>query len=192
MLSVIKITDNIHHKMSKRYLDEFPLLMKQWDYELNGDLDPLTLTHGSRKIVWWKCKKATKKGGCGCIHSWQAMISSRTGKVTRGCQFCYHGSLAFQYPDIASQWHPTKNGDLTPEDVSPGSHKDVWWLCTESSCGCDRVWKVSPNDRTAKGITGCPFCIGQKRCDHESLASKYPELFEKHIGSNKDFIEFKG
>jgi hypothetical protein len=22
-----------------------------------------------------------------------------------------------------------KNGDLTPEDVTPGSHKKVWWVC---------------------------------------------------------------
>jgi hypothetical protein len=32
-------------------------------------------------------------------------------------------------PGLAAQWHPVKNGDLTPEDVTPGSKKKVWWLC---------------------------------------------------------------
>ena len=32
-------------------------------------------------------------------------------------------SLARLKPILASQWHPTKNGDLTPEDVTPGSKK---------------------------------------------------------------------
>ena len=38
-------------------------------------------------------------------------------------------NLAITYPDIAKQWHPTKNGDLKPSDVMPSSTKVVWWLC---------------------------------------------------------------
>ena len=34
-------------------------------------------------------------------------------------------SLVEQNPELAKQWHPTKNGDLTPSDVGPGSHKRV-------------------------------------------------------------------
>jgi hypothetical protein len=37
-------------------------------------------------------------------------------------------SLADLFPDVASQWHPTLNGDLTPLDVSKGSDKHVWWF----------------------------------------------------------------
>jgi hypothetical protein len=32
-------------------------------------------------------------------------------------------------PGLANQWHPLKNNDLRPEDVTPGSNKKVWWLC---------------------------------------------------------------
>lgn len=32
-------------------------------------------------------------------------------------------SLAEVHPDLASQWHPTKNVDLTPFDVTKGSGK---------------------------------------------------------------------
>ena len=33
------------------------------------------------------------------------------------------------YPELVKEWHPTKNGDLTPRDVTHGSKKKVWWLC---------------------------------------------------------------
>ena len=36
-------------------------------------------------------------------------------------------SLAAVRPDLLSEWHPTKNGDLTPYDVRPCSDKKVWW-----------------------------------------------------------------
>nr|WP_326262736.1 zinc-ribbon domain-containing protein [Bacillus thuringiensis] len=29
-------------------------------------------------------------------------------------------------PGIVKQWHPTKNGTLTPYDVVVGSYKKVW------------------------------------------------------------------
>ena len=38
-------------------------------------------------------------------------------------------SLAEVNPELAKQWHTSKNGDLTPEDVSAGSKKKVWWKC---------------------------------------------------------------
>ena len=28
-------------------------------------------------------------------------------------------NLAILYPEVASQWHPTKNGDLKPSEVYP-------------------------------------------------------------------------
>jgi hypothetical protein len=39
-------------------------------------------------------------------------------------------SLADVNPELAKQWHPDKNGDLTPDDVLPGSNKKVWWRCS--------------------------------------------------------------
>ena len=38
-------------------------------------------------------------------------------------------NLVEKYPVIAILWHPTKNGDLNPEQFSKGSNKKVWWLC---------------------------------------------------------------
>ena len=35
--------------------------------------------------------------------------------------------LATKRPDLATEWHPTKNGDLKPTDVAAGSEKKAWW-----------------------------------------------------------------
>ena len=32
------------------------------------------------------------------------------------------GSLKELFPEVADQWHPTRNGDLTPADVGVGLH----------------------------------------------------------------------
>jgi len=34
-------------------------------------------------------------------------------------------------PELMAEWHPTKNDDLMPEDVTHGSNKVAWWLCSE-------------------------------------------------------------
>ena len=39
--------------------------------------------------------------------------------------------LSVTHPEIAAQWHPTMNGDLTPDDVVAGSHKKASWKCPE-------------------------------------------------------------
>ena len=33
------------------------------------------------------------------------------------------------YPHLVKEWHPTRNGELTPDDFTHGSRKKVWWLC---------------------------------------------------------------
>ena len=63
-------------------------------------------------------------------------------------------SLAETHPEVAKQWHPTKNGDLTPSCVSTFSHKKVWWKCP---IGDDHEWKSSISHRTINK-SGCPFC----------------------------------
>ena len=58
-------------------------------------------------------------------------------------------------PDLTREWHPTKNGDLTPEKSMPGSGKRVWWKCPQ---GDDHEWKTSIGHRARKDGTGCPHC----------------------------------
>jgi len=67
-------------------------------------------------------------------------------------------SLAETHPEVAKQWHPTKNGDLTPNNVTPGSNKKVWWKCDK---GADHEWLSQPNTRTGQQ-QNCPICSNNK------------------------------
>ena len=64
-----------------------------------------------------------------------------------------------EYPHLVKEWHPTKNGNLTPNNVTHGSHKKVWWLCSAST---DHEWESEVCARTAKGRGLCPFCTGRR------------------------------
>lgn len=65
-------------------------------------------------------------------------------------------SLASLFPQIASEWHPTKNGQLTPIMVAPVSNKKVWWL---GECGHD--YQMEIGNRTYQNC-GCPYCSGKR------------------------------
>ena len=60
-------------------------------------------------------------------------------------------NMAEQYPHLAEQWHPTKNGDLKVTEVSVHSNKKVWWICEKG-----HEWKAIVTSRN-RGY-GCPMC----------------------------------
>ena len=71
-------------------------------------------------------------------------------------------SLADLRPDLAKEWHPTKNGHFKPSMVSIGTSRKAWWLCPI----CNHEWEACIGSRV-KG-TGCPKCaikkLGQSLC----------------------------
>ena len=44
-------------------------------------------------------------------------------------KFLKDNNLTKVKPEIATEWHPTKNGDLKPEEFNTASRKMIWWLC---------------------------------------------------------------
>jgi hypothetical protein len=83
-------------------------------------------------------------------------------------------------PELARQWHPTKNGSLGPKDVTPGSRREVWWLC-----GKGHWWLARVCDRT-RGMQ-CTFCRDQKRQGDRLMAVEKPELIKEwHPSRNAD------
>ena len=97
-------------------------------------------------------------------HEWDAVVKSRTRVVEpTGCPICSgqklspEKSLATLSPNVAAEWHPDKNGSLTPEQVFNQSNKKVWWQCSQNP---DHEWKAVIGNRS-KG-SGCPECVGKK------------------------------
>lgn len=73
-------------------------------------------------------------------------------KKFRATVLAKRGSLGSNYPAIAKQWHPTKNGDITPFDVTDHTGEKYWWLCEV----CGNEWQSSVAHRTDG--RGCPAC----------------------------------
>jgi len=98
-------------------------------------------------------------------------------RVGRDCPFCSgrrvtpENNLAAMHPERARQWHPTRNGDLTPQEVLPGYSRLVWWLC--GTCGHE--WQAKPSSRM-RG-SGCRECSRSfPRRATEPLSVTHPEL----------------
>lgn len=134
-------------------MSHFPDLMAEWHTELNIGTDPRKVPAGTGKLIWWKCPEAPD-------HEWPAQVRSRTMRGT-GCRFCTTQitlrsvSIEATHPEIAAQWHSTKNGSLLPSQVSYGSQRQVFWACTTGIKSHD--FQQAVKSRTAMGI-GCPKC----------------------------------
>ena len=96
-------------------------------------------------------------------------------------------SLAVLFPDVAGQWHPSLNGDLTPDRVVAGSDKKFWWKCPVAD---DHEWEASGNTRTGRG-SGCPECTLTPRSAQEiRLAHELAALVDFDLEAHK--IRFGG
>ena len=124
----------------------YPELLSWWDYN-NNSVSPSNIFPSSNKEYRWICPKD---------HQFKATA----GSVVRGrrCPVCAgkkvlpgYNDLASQKPDLASEWHPEKNGTVTPRMVTQKSNKVFWWKC--HVCGYE--WRASVNTRN---VNGCPNC----------------------------------
>ena len=89
-------------------------------------------------------------------------------------------NLGVLMPDLARQWHPTKNGGLGPKDVTPGSSRKVWWLCEKG-----HWWLARVCDRT-RGMQ-CTFCRDLNKQGDQRMADAKPELLKEwHPSRNAD------
>ena len=127
-----------------------PCLIKEWNYEKNGEEIPENYTSNSHKKVWWICKDG---------HEWQATIAHRNRG--RGCPYCSGRKTLKGYNDVQSikpslieEWNCEKNGDNKPENYTSNSHAKVWWICKDG-----HEWQASIASRSFG--RGCPYCSGR-------------------------------
>ena len=148
----------------------YPALAGEWDAAKNGALTPESVTPASNRKVWWRCEKG---------HSYRAVIAQRVQRGS-GCPYCTNrkvlpgfNDLATVQPLIARQWHPTLNGGLTPEMVTAGSNRKVWWQCP-----LGHTWKAVIYSRAGSQRCGCPICAGkgkQKNVRYEEILAESAE-----------------
>ncbi len=130
-----------------------PEIAREWHPTRNRPLTPADVSSGSAKIVWWRCALNRK-------HEWPTKVYNRTQDNT-ACPFCSNkkvssdNCLKARFPRVAREWHPTRNGRMTPKDVMPGTVKRVWWRCSRQP---RHVWQATVYHRAIAG-TGCPRCL---------------------------------
>lgn len=168
----------IQSKKENSLAEKFPEIAKAWHPTKNGALTPENVSYASKKKVWWLCDKG---------HEWEATVNSRS-KGTE-CPYCSghrvlkgFNDLCTTHPELIKEWHSSKNGDLTPDKISKGSGKKVWWKCVV----CGKEWFAHVYSRT-KG-SGCPECAKRNMSIFRSkkaslngndLDSNYPDLLKE-------------
>ena len=143
-----------------------PNLALDWHPTKNGELSPTKVSHGSHRRVWWICSEG---------HEWKMEIANRSSGY--GCPYCSgqmvlqgYNDLKTTHPNLALEWHPTKNGELSPTMVSRGSTRKVWWKCSEG-----HEWQATIGSRSQG--SGCPYCSGNKvLLGFNDLATINPDL----------------
>ncbi len=177
-----------------------PLLLTEWDYE-NNTHGPEEYTPKSNESVYWICSK--------CGYRFKAKISNRARG--QSCACCLgrvvvtgFNDFATTHPKLAAEWHPTKNGNLQPSDVSYGMAKRIWWLCPEG-----HEYAATLLHRSSG--TNCPICNSGRQTSFAEQAvyyyvkkvfpdaiSRYTVIFSKgmeldiYIPSIKLGIEYDG
>jgi len=74
--------------------------------------------------------------------------------VIHGCGQ-HSRSLEAVAPDVAAQWHATKNGATTPADATAGSDAKCWFTC-DALAGPDHEWESALR-------SGCAYAYICKR-----------------------------
>lgn len=134
----------------------YPEMALEWNYERNGGLLPSAISQRSNRKIWWKCIPYG--------HEWEARINDRTktGHNT-GCPYCANkkvmggfNDLCTTHPRLSQEWDYAKNGELRPEQITYGSSKKVWWICSK----CGHNWHAIIYSRSRGN--GCPACRKNK------------------------------
>lgn len=141
-----------------------PLVAEDWHPTMNGAMFAENVKAGSQKKVWWLGK---------CGHEYKAKVQHRA-TFGSGCPYCSGNKLLVGFndlltthPDVAAEWHPTRN-TITPQDVMRGNKTKVWWLC-----GVGHEYEANPNNRTnPANENGCPDCAAAAMSDGTSDMEK--------------------
>jgi hypothetical protein len=144
-----------------------PYIIPYWHPVKNGNLTPYDVMPGSTKKYWLLCPV--------CNLSYQRDLNSidQNHKCPYCCgrKVCISNCLYTKLPNLIKEWHPYKNANLTPKDVTCGTDKIVWWLCLK----CNESYRAKISARTILKYN-CPYCAGKRVSNSNCLATKNPEI----------------
>lgn len=139
---------------------------------VNPNIEIVGKCDGTNKPVACKCKI------CGFEHynngeQWTPIPNNLLRGY--GCPVCAgriamngYNDLGTLYPELSQQWIKCiGNKNITPADVTKGSHENVLWKCPI----CGHRWEAKVCDRIAGN--GCPQCIYERKTSFAEQAIFY-------------------
>lgn len=137
-----------------------PEIARTFCFEMNHGINIMDISCKADIVFWWECPD------CGGVY--QATAKKRVEGFE--CPHCkpvkkkvpYEKSLAYLFPDIAAEWHPTLNGDVTPDQIRSKTAKKYWFRCLKHPE--HPPWQGYLHNRTSAGRGGCPLCKLETRC----------------------------
>jgi len=172
----------------KKYIIDNEELMKEWDWELNKNINPQELSVNSNIIVNWECAKG---------HKWKTSIYNRAC-LNSGCPCCSnrkvwlgYNDLDSLFPDLAKEFDVQKNYPNTPKTVVAYGSKKYWWICPAG-----HSYEAHMNKRTERNH-GCPYCSGHRVLENfNDIETTNPEIIlewdKEKNGDNKPTMYSKG
>ena len=163
-----------------------PEIAIEWHEELNLPKTPFDVTAKSQFSAWWKCVD--------CSNEWKTNVYNRH---VNGCPYCQLGrlhsdrrnSLASLKPDLAKQWHPTKNGSITsvqavyvpaddltdPAPATTFAHLDATTVLSRKIAELGIYPAVDPLDSTSRILS--PDVVGE---EHYACAQRVKSLLQRY------------
>lgn len=80
------------------------------------------------------------------------------------------------YLDIMEDWDYEKNMDLSPETLTKGSNRKVYWFCKKHNFSYTQIIRNKVN-----GQLVCPMCLKERNLSKKSLAITHPYLINEWV-----------
>lgn len=148
------------------------------DLESNKNIDFNKLSYRSGIRIWWICNfcktryfsspqsKTRSKGCLGCYKR----NNPANNQKNRSRKTNFKMSIAYLYPELAKLWHPTKNGDLKPDNAKPSN--EHWYICNKNHA----FFIKAAIKKKVKNIEMCSRCLGTIPSAEKNFAIQYPEI----------------
>lgn len=154
-----------------------PIMLKNWIYDRNPGVNPLTIPKSSSKRFWMICRI--------CDHPTYVQINNYTGQ-NEGCEYCGIGEFLCgdpnchtcnerRDPDMLKYWMFEKNPGINPLTIPKSSNKQFWMRCWI----CGHPTYVHMSDYTGQN-KGCEFCNRYGLCDNPECQDCPSKRFSNH------------
>lgn len=147
------------------------------------------MSFGSNIKVWWLLIFTDSKTNKTFHFEWERQICEQVKNNT--CPYLLNqkimigfNDLITTHPDIAKQWHPTKNNGLYAHDFTAISEKKVWWLLPYDDPRTGNHFNFEWQDTISYRAKNknCPYLTGHKVYQgFNDLVTTHPDIANNGI-----------